>query len=348
MRVLIIKTSSMGDIIHTLPALTDAGKAVPGIRFDWVVEENFAEIPGWHPLVENVVPVAIRRWRKNIFAARTHREVRKLYSLLRAAQYDLIIDAQGLFKSLWIAGIAKGPLCGLDRHSAREPLTSLFYSRKYSACWDWHAVTRLRSLFSQALHYPFVENAADYGIDRKIFRDHQDQPEASKYLVFLHGTTWATKHWPEKYWMELAGIANEKGWHIKLPWGNEEEKKRALRIAVACENACVLPRLNLIEITKILAEAEAVVAVDTGLAHLAAALNVPTVSVYGSTDAVLTGTLGESQIHLSAKFSCAPCLSRECTYRGAEKDLANPACFSTVSPMQVWNALISFNELYKT
>lgn len=336
MRVLIVKTSSMGDIIHTLPALTDAGKAYPGIRFDWVVEENFAEIPSWHPLVERVIPVAIRRWRKKILSPGTRHEIAQFCKTLRSVQYDLIIDAQGLFKTLWIAGLAKGPLCGLNRHSAREPLTSLFYRKKYAASWKWHAVTRLRALFSQALGYTLPETMADYGLDRECFIE--TKVTSDDYLVFLHGTTWATKHWPEEYWIALAEMAHQQAaLRIKIPWGNEIERARAERIA-AKGRAEVLPRLSLKEMAAVLAGAKAIVAVDTGLGHLAAALNVPTVSLYGPTDPTEVGAMGASQMHLSATFPCAPCRSRECTYRGAAERIVEPPCFGTVRPMDVWNA----------
>jgi heptosyltransferase-1 len=331
----------MGDVIHTLPALTDAGRAIPSIRFDWVVEENFAEIPRWHPLVDNVIPVAIRRWRKNLLAAKTRAEIRQFCKTVRSAKYDLIIDAQGLLKSLWITRLAKGNLrSGMDWKSAREPLASLFYQRKCSASWSLHAVARLRTLFSQSLEYTLPDSIADYGIDRTRLIG---QESSQNYLVFLHGTTWTTKHWPEEYWCRLAKIANENGYLVKLPWGNDAERNRAERIAASCECAEVLPRLGLVEIAKVLAGAKAIVAVDTGLGHLAAALDVPTVSLYGPTDPVLTGAVGKSQVHLAAKFSCAPCFSRECTFRGDQflntsSPLypVNPPCFTTLPPEGVW------------
>lgn len=336
MRVLIVKTSSMGDIIHTLPALTDAGNAFLAIRFDWVVEENFAEIPAWHPHVDNVIPVAIRRWRKNLFSSKTRVEISQFCKTLRAHQYDLIIDAQGLFKTLWISGLARGPLAGLDRASAREPLTSLFYRRKYAASWQFHAVMRLRSLFSQALGYALPDTVADYGIDRQRFIEVN---ASQKYIVFLHGTTWATKHWPEAYWIKLANMASENGFAVKLSFGSDEEQKRAERIAASCPSVTVLPRLELAGMAKLLAAAKAVVAVDTGLGHLAAALDVPTVSVYGPTDPALVGTVGKSQIHLAAKFPCSPCLSRVCRYPGVEQEAVQPPCFGSVTPESVWAAL---------
>lgn len=336
MRVLIIKTSSMGDIIHTLPALTDAGNAIPDIQFDWVVEENFAEIPQWHPRVNQVIPVALRRWRKNLFSRQTRAEWQACYAKLRAAKYDLIIDAQGLLKSAWLVWMAKGERCGLDWECAREPLASLLYQRKVKAgkIKEVHAVTRMRRLFSEALGYALPETVANYGLDRQHFAKSQ---ATNDYLVFLHGTTWPTKHWPEASWTELAKKCSLKGLDLKLLWGNQAEQERAERIAASCERAEVLPRMKLSNIAQLLAGAKAIVAVDTGLGHLAAALDVPTISLYGPTNPVLTGALGKSQIHLTVNYPCAPCLSSECLYR--QEDSVNPPCYSTLPPDRVWQAI---------
>jgi heptosyltransferase-1 len=344
MKVLIVKTSSMGDVIHTLPAVTDACKALTSISFDWVVEENFAEIPKWHSHVDRVIPVALRRWRKNLFAASTRAEWREFRKQLRTTNYDLIIDAQGLVKSAFLARNAQGVRCGLDWQSAREPLASLLYQRKYFVEKKQHAIERVRSLFSQALGYELPTSVPEYGIDRRQFLASTDSPA---YLVFLHGTTWPTKHWPEEYWLQLARIATQKGFVVKLPWGNPAEKERAQRIASSCDNVEVLDRLNLVGIARVLAGAKAIVAVDTGLCHLAAALDVPTVSLYGPTNPVLTGALGQSQKHLSANFPCAPCLSRECTFQAKTSDNQPslyasplyPPCFETLPPPLVWASL---------
>jgi heptosyltransferase-1 len=344
MRVLIVKTSSMGDVIHTLPALTDAGKAISTISFDWVVEENFSEIPRWHPLVKEIIPVALRRWRKTIFTKKTHQEWQAFRQRLRATHYDLIIDAQGLLKSAFLALNAKGKRCGFDFHSARDPVAALFYRQRFPTAKvrEQHAVTRVRSLFSQALHYPLPTTMPDYGIDRQRFP--QEANAAGPYLVFLHGTTWTTKHWPEAYWIELAKLVSHHGFSIKLSWGSPSEQERALRIAAACPHVEVLPKQDLIGMAKVLANAKAIVAVDTGLGHLAAALDVPTISLYGPTDPVLTGALGQSQKHLAAHFPCAPCLSRECTYKGDDYsplNPLNPPCLATLSPAVVWKEIAS-------
>ncbi|MDH4874749.1 lipopolysaccharide heptosyltransferase I [Metapseudomonas lalkuanensis] len=339
MRVLLIKTSSLGDVIHTLPALTDAARAIPGIQFDWVVEEGFAEIPAWHPAVAHVIPVAIRRWRKNLWQTLRSGEWRRFKRRLREARYDLVIDAQGLVKSALLTRYTKAPVVGLDRDSAREPLASRFYDRRYPVAWGQHAVERVRQLFAQALDYPLPEGVGNYGLNRAQLAD---APGGAPYLLFLHGTTWDTKHWPEKYWRELAERACDHGWHVRLPWGNPTEKARAERIAEGLEKAAVLPKLSLAGMAKVVAGARACVAVDTGLGHLAAALDVPTLSLYGPTNPGFTGAYGRSQIHLGSDFPCAPCLKKTCAYKPTAEDLRlfdlereQPLCFTRLNPQRV-------------
>lgn len=296
MRVLLIKTSSLGDVIHTLPALTDALQALPGIQFDWVVEEGFAEIPAWHPAVAQVIPVAIRRWRKQLWSTIRNGEWRRFKQRLRETHYDLVIDAQGLLKSAWLTRYVKAPVAGLDRDSAREPIASRFYDHCYPVPREQHAVERVRQLFAQALGYPLPATTGDYGLDRARLADPQEVP----YLIFLHGTTWASKHWPEADWRALAERMSAQGWAVRLPWGNAEEKARAERIVGGLENAAVLPRLNLAGVAKVIAGARACVAVDTGLGHLAAALDVPSISLYGPTLPGRVGAYGRGQVHLCA------------------------------------------------
>ncbi|WP_437882621.1 lipopolysaccharide heptosyltransferase I [Pseudomonas sp. LRF_L74] len=296
MRVLLIKTSSLGDVIHTLPALTDAARALPGIQFDWVVEEGFAEIPAWHPAVAQVIPVAIRRWRKNLFKTLCNGEWRRFKARLRETQYDLVIDAQGLLKSAWLTRYVKAPVAGFDHESAREPVATRFYARTFNVPREQHALERTRQLFAQALRYPPPDGIGDYGLDRHLLADPGTQP----YLMFLHGTTWPSKHWPEADWRALAEDMAALGWAIRLPWGNESEKRRAERIVEGIPGAAVLPRLSLAGVAKVIAGATACVAVDTGLGHLAAALDVPTISLYGPTLPGRVGAYGRSQVHLCA------------------------------------------------
>ena len=297
MKVLIVKTSSLGDVIHTLPALTDAATAIPGIRFDWVVEENFAEIPAWHPAVDKVIPVAIRRWRKSLLQTWKNGEWKKFKQTINASQYDAIIDAQGLIKSALLTRKAKGPVFGLDKNSAREPFASRFYDKPQPVCWDQHAVERVRQLFAKSLNYELPKDAGHFHLDKSRFDT--GLIKNTPYVVLIHGTTWPTKHWPENYWCELAAKVNKTGFHVVLPWGNDKEKARANAIAKSASNATVLPKLSLAGVAGIITAARAVIAVDTGLGHLAAALETPAVSLYGPTSPKKVGAYGTSQVHLT-------------------------------------------------
>ena len=301
MRVLIIKTTSMGDVIHTLPALTDAMNAIPNIRFDWVVEEGFDEIPSWHPAVDEVIPVAIRRWRKSIIESMRSPEWKQCKQMLRKRHYDCVIDAQGLVKSALLARYTRAPRFGYDKESVRERLATLAYHHKIKVSKNLHAVERTRQLFAASLGYSLPQEngrltKGDYGIDKAQFKM---SGETVPSLLFLHGTTRHNKHWPESYWLQLCQQVCEKGNKVYLPWGNEQEKARAQRIAEVSPHAEVLPKLNIRGVACVLARVNAVVAVDTGLGHLSAALDVPTISLYGPTSPDLVGAYGKAQVHLS-------------------------------------------------
>ncbi|WP_213716142.1 lipopolysaccharide heptosyltransferase RfaC [Cedecea lapagei] len=300
MRVLLVKTSSMGDVLHSLPALTDAMLAMPGISFDWVVEEGFAQIPGWHPAVDKVIPVAIRRWRKSWFSAETRAERKAFYYQLEARKYDCVIDAQGLVKSAaLVTRKAHGIKHGMDWNSAREPLASLFYNKRHNVARQQHAVERTRELFAKSLGYAKPQSQGDYAISEHFLTNPKESAE--KYAVFLHATTRDDKHWPEENWRELIELLKATGLRIKLPWGAPHEEERAKRLAEGFSFVDVLPKLTLEEVAKVLANAEFVVSVDTGLSHLTAALDRPNVTLYGPTDPGLIGGYGKNQV-----ACCAP------------------------------------------
>lgn len=297
MHVLIVKTSSMGDVLHTLPALTDAARLIPGIRFDWVVEEGFAQIPAWHPAVDRAIPVAIRRWRKNWFGAETRQQRCDFRKALQRTAYDAVIDAQGLMKSAaLITRAARGPKHGMDCKTVREPFASWFYNYRHAIDKKQHAVERIRELFAQSLGYDKPAGQGDYGIAAR-FLSHLP-PDHGSYLVFLHATTRDEKHWPEARWRELIALTEPCGLRIKLPWGAEHEHRRAQRLAEGFSHVEVLPRMTLEEVATVLAGARAVVSVDTGLSHLTAALDRPNITLYGPTDPGLIGGYGENQYQI--------------------------------------------------
>lgn len=344
MRVLLVKTSSLGDVVHALYAVHDASRCLPGIQFDWLVEENFAEVPRWHPSVRQVIPVALRRWRKTALSAQTRREWQQFRAQLSENRYDLILDSQGLLKSALLACLAQGPRAGFDAGSAREPLAALFYSQRLPVIRDRHAIWRQRQLFAQSLHYVLSDGLSpSAGIARARLVPITDAAlTATPYVVFLHGTTWATKHWPLQRWQQLAQRLAEANIRMVLPWGNAEEQARAQLIAAkAPAHAQVLPRLSLGQIASVLADARAVVAVDTGLLHLAAALQVPSFALYGPTATGRTGPQGEHQQAMAAALDCAPCLQEHCARMPASSNNDWPPCMAQHDAVTLAERLIA-------
>ncbi len=340
MQVLLIKMSSLGDVFHTLPALTDAQKAVPDLTIDWVVEDAFADIPTWHPAVRSTININWRNWRKSFWQKTTRKKISIFLQRLRLKEYDLVIDAQGLVKSAVVTSLAKGGSCGLNYNSAKESLASLAYQKKIAVTKGRHAIVRLRDFFAQCLDYQTPESPIDYGIDKKSWT----RPDIPKpYLIFLHGSTWNTKLWPEQYWKKLRDIANHAGYEVILTWGNILEKQRAELIASGSKHTHVLGRLPLTGITHYLAHADAVVAVDTGLAHIVSALNVPTVAVYGATNPDLTGVFGQKADILKSQFKCAPCLMKNCRF-SKDKFPVHPPCYEEIGPERVWLQLERANQ----
>lgn len=332
---LIVKMSSLGDVVHLLPALTDAVRAYPELKFDWVVEKGFSEIPAWHPAVDKIIPIELRKWRKVPWQTLKNGSWRVFKQALQARSYAGVLDAQGLFKSSLVSFLAKGHRIGFDRKSAREGLASLLYNQKIQVPRGQHAVERLRTLFAKTFDYPIPTTPPDFGIDVNQLTSVK---VSDRYVVFLHGTTWETKHWPLVYWQQLVQEAQAAHFEIYLPWGNEAEYQRALSLETFAPNQVrVLPTLTLKEITYVLAKAKGIVAVDTGLGHIAAALGRPVVSLYGPTDPGLTGAHGQQSQYLSSSLSCAPCFKRSCALKTDSS--IQPPCFKEINPKRVWQTL---------
>ena len=283
-RILFVKTSSLGDVVHNCPAVSDAARAVPGVEIDWVVEEPFAPVARMHSSVRRVITVAVRRWRSALWNPAVWREMRGVRRAIGAERYDAVIDTQSLLKSALIASWAHGPRHGLDRASAREPLAARFYDFPHAVPRGLHAVERNRRLAAASLGYSPV--SLDYGLRRL-------SPAPDAALVFLTMTSRDDKLWPEQDWIELGrALAQSSGRPPVLPWGSEAERLRAERIAKALPGARVPPRMTLDQLGALFASAQAVVGVDTGLTHLAAALGARTVGIYCGSDPALTGIYG--------------------------------------------------------
>ena len=289
LRILLVKTSSLGDVVHNLPVVEDLRAAFPGVVIDWVVEEAFAAIPRLHPGVSQVLPVAVRRWRRRLWHPATWREISDFTGALRAQRYDAIIDTHGLLKSAWIARLARGLRHGLDHVSAREPL-GLFYDHVYRVPWDRHAVERNRSLAAQALGHALPASPR-YGL-RIAAQPSTAHLPAAPYAMLLHATSAERKLWPEARWAELGHMLAAQSIRCVLPWGTVAEHARSIRLARAIPQAVVPEHMALDALAALLAGAQVVAGTDTGLTHLAGALGVPTLGIYCATDPAATGLYG--------------------------------------------------------
>jgi len=326
----------MGDLIHTLPALSDAKNALKDVKFDWVTDPAFAEIPRWHPTVNQIIPAPLRQWRKQKIKSLRNGSVKQFRQMLRQTKYDFIIDAQSALKSALIARLARGRRAGMDKNSVREYGAHWFYADRYPIAKDQHAIKRLRTLFANTLGYSHPENQPDFGIDRtQLPKSPIELPE--KYILIVHSTTWKTKHWPETHWQELIKHITGHGLPALLPWANENEKQRAERLAAGNKNVIVLPKMTLSECGTVINKATAAIAVDTGLGHLCAALEIPTIHLYGPTDPNKIGAHGKNQMLLTAKFPCAPCYLKNCNYNTAID--GKPVCYSSLPADLIWNTL---------
>jgi len=290
-RLLIVKTSSMGDVVHALPALTDALRAVPGLAVDWLVEQPFAAIPALHPGVQRVLPIAWRKWRKKLLQRDTWAAMGALRAQLRAQPYDLVLDLQGLLKSALWARQAIGPLAGYDRASAREPLASWLYARRAAVGRDLHAVDRCRRLAAAHLGYPLPATPPDFG----LLPPGPSWPTPERYAVLIPNASRPEKLWPEARWVAVGKRLLDRGWTPVVLWGSPAEQTLAERIAAGCSGE-VPPFLKVGEMAAVLAGAQCIVGLDTGFTHLGAALGRPTIGIYCDHEPGLAGVTGPGPV----------------------------------------------------
>lgn len=278
----------MGDVVHGLPVVSDLLRHHPDMRIDWVVEESFADLPALHPGVRDIHRVALRRWRKAPLARATRLQFQAARAAIRASAPDSVLDLQGLIKSAWIAGWARSrDRVGFGPRSVREPLAARSYDRRFEVDPSLHAIERLRSLAAQAYGYvvqgpPCFDLAAREPPPAGFERVPGDAPR----VVLLHATSRAEKAWPDHDWVALGRALGGRGEQLLLPWGSAAEEARARQLALGIGPAArVAPRMSLGQAARVLADADAVVGVDTGLTHLAAALSRPTIALFAATPA---------------------------------------------------------------
>ncbi len=304
MKVLLVKTSSMGDVVHALTAVREAKIQCPNLQMDWLVEEAFADIANIAKQqgdIYQVIPIRFRQWRKRRpFGVFFNPSIRALKKNLRAKHYDCVLDAQGLLKSVFLAKQAGAPIIGFDQHSVREVPAALFYQQAYAVAKEQHAIARLRQLFSQAFNYPLLPTLPTLS--------HQAQED--RYILLFHGTTWQNKRYPTTHWHALAKCLTQQGYRVLIPHRGETELATAKRIAEGVEGAEVLPEQSLESLQQILLNTSAVISVDTGLAHLAIYLGVPTIMLFGPTRPELTGGLGAHTVNLVGQASDTASMKR--------------------------------------
>ena len=314
MRLLIVKTSSMGDVVHALPAVADAHEWAlaqgVSLEIDWLVEPAFAALPELHEGVQQVHRLPWRKWRKALFkpatARATWQAMRDLRRTLRARSYDLVVDCQGLLKSAWWARQAGAPVAGYDRKSIREPLASLFFHQRHPVGRELHAVERCRRLMHMALNQQASPGARtdsftaqqpslpppDFGLQRPtLARPYHHAELKPDYFVLIPNASRPEKHWPDPDWQAVGLHLAARGWQPVVLWGSRAEEAMAQRIAQGC-GGWVPPFLTVEEAARLLAGAKMVVGLDTGFAHVAAAVGRPVVGIYCDHEPGLTGITG--------------------------------------------------------
>jgi heptosyltransferase-1 len=292
LKLLIVKTSSMGDVVHALPAVSDILEAHPACEVDWLVEAAFADIPRLHPGVRRVLPLAWRKWRKTLFARETRAAIGALRRELRREPYDLVLDLQGLVKSALWGLQAHGPLAGYDRASIREPVASWVYARRAPVPRQLQAIERNRRLAAAHLGYAVPATPPRFGI---VAPPPRAWSPPTPCAALIPCASRVEKLWPEDRWVALGRRLAAAGLTPVVVWGNDEERARAERIAAGCGGA-VPPFLSVGDMAAVLARARQIVGLDTGFSHLAAAFGQPTIGIYCDHEPGLAGITGAGPV----------------------------------------------------
>jgi len=338
MKILVVRLSSLGDILHLFPAISDLRRRFPDAVIHWLVEPAFAEAVSWHAAVDKVITVPLRAhkkvwWKLPVLLS-------QLRGRLQAEKYDVVLDAQGLLKSAVLSRLPGVPVYGFDADSARESIAAKLYQKTAHIPDGLHVIDKNRELVGQ-LFGAETKLPGDFGLDK--FRQEHLQGELSDalkqiadqpYIVLLHGTTWNSKYWPEAAWIDLIRNFSQSGLRCLLPWGNEAEKQRANRIkAAGGDTVRVLPELSLTELMELLLHCQAFVSVESGIGHLAAALDVPGVMLHGPTDPGYSGVLGKACTHITSGIYCSPCFKRDCPRITGKQEI--PPCQQAINAQQV-------------
>lgn len=304
-KILLVKLSSLGDVVHNLPIVWDLRKRLPNAQIDWIVEEAYVYL--LEPLktngsfrgVDRIIPLAFRRWRKNLFSVKAWQEFFAMRSLLQSVTYDIVIETQGLLKSALVCALAKksnhavvSGLANATEHSGYEPIARIFYTQSVQVPIQCHAIDRSRRVMCSALDWPVIDRHNEMPhfyptafIDQLapfVFKGLRNQPNGSAlpYIVCFHSTARAAKRWPSENWVSLGKILSSQGYQVVFPWGSPKELKISTLMASQVPGAIVPSAFSIGEAFRLVAHAELTIGVDSGLTHLAAALGKPTIEIY--------------------------------------------------------------------
>ena len=287
----------MGDLMHALPALTEAKEHIRNISFDWVVDKNFASVPSWHPLVDKIITTDHRNWKRQFFSKDSRKSLRTVMNQINENKYDVVVDMQNNLKSSLISYLSNHDVVGMDAKSAREYPAHLAYFRKVFIDKKLHAIQRQKKLLAEALGYQSNENHIDYGASYDSFTKPLIELP-NKYFVLVQDASWPTKQWSVNKWKQLIKYLEDKNISMLLPSGNLHEMKRAKEICSISKMAQAIDLMPLNEIAYIIKNADLCICSDTGLAHLSALAGTSSVTLYGPTKPSLIGTIGINQRHL--------------------------------------------------
>jgi heptosyltransferase-1 len=285
-RILIIKTSSLGDIVHCLPVINDIKYFVPESSIDWLVEECFADVPRLHPGVDSVITISLRTWKKNLRKKSTWIGLYKSIKAIRENHYDIIIDFQGLLKSAFFTLFTRGDIHGFDKTSIREGAASYFYKFTHTVSKQIHAVVRNRELASKCFQYELLDQSAHFGLEIHNINNFN---LSERYVVLIHGSSKKSKQWPKEHWLKVIQFFNGLGLRVLLPWGNLEEYHFSKALRKASTNSLVLPKMNISDLANVISGAKCIIGVDSGLTHLGNAVGIPTIGLYMDSNPYLTG-----------------------------------------------------------
>lgn len=284
MNILLVRVSSLGDVLHNLPMVADILRHHPDAKIDWVVEEGYVSLVRLNPHVRRVIPFALRRWRKSLASAATRAEVKAFFRTLREERYDYVFDTQGLLKTGVIMGAARlapgGRKVGLangSEGSGYEGISRLFHTDSIRVDPRTHAVARGRLVAAGALGYQ-VDSAPDFGLPAPDPSRRPGWMPPGDCAVFFHGTARDAKKWAPANWIATGRALAPMP--VLLPWGSPKEKQEAEALAAGLPNARVLPQLSMMDAVELARHAALAIGVDTGLTHIAAAFLTPTVELY--------------------------------------------------------------------